>query len=39
VLKDGTPVHGYEPGTWGPCEVDSKVAPRGGWANPAVSSS
>ena len=29
VLKDGTPVHEYEPGTWGPKEVDSSVAPPG----------
>jgi glucose-6-phosphate 1-dehydrogenase len=35
VLKAGTPVHQYEPKTWGPPEVDS-VAPRGGWSNPVV---
>jgi hypothetical protein len=29
VLKDGTPVYEYEPGTWGPKEVDSSVAPPG----------
>jgi glucose-6-phosphate 1-dehydrogenase len=39
VLKDGTPIYGYEPGTWGPSEVDSRVAPPGGWANPSLSSS
>jgi glucose-6-phosphate 1-dehydrogenase len=38
VLKDDTPVCGYEPGTWGPKEVDSRVAPPGGWQNPAVAS-
>jgi len=38
VLKDGTPVHEYEPGTWGPKEVDSSVAPPGGWQNPTVKS-
>ena len=27
VLKAGTPVYEYEPGTWGPKEVDSRVAP------------
>jgi glucose-6-phosphate 1-dehydrogenase len=34
VLKKSTPVHQYEPGTWGPNEVD-RVAPAGGWNNPA----
>ncbi len=34
VLKDDTPVYEYEPGTWGPSEVDSSVAPPGGWQNP-----
>jgi glucose-6-phosphate 1-dehydrogenase len=37
VLKAGTPVYEYEPGTWGPSEVDQKVAPPGGWQNPTVS--
>jgi glucose-6-phosphate 1-dehydrogenase len=36
VLKAGTPVYEYEPGTWGPREVDEKVAPPGGWANPTT---
>src|SRR5213593_595465 len=39
VLKDGTPVHEYEPGTWGPKEVDSRILPPGGWQNPTVKSS
>src|SRR5947209_7037955 len=38
VLKDGTPVYEYEPGTWGPTDVDSSVAPPGGWQNPTVKS-
>jgi len=33
VLKENTPVHQYEPGTWGPNDVD-RVAPSGGWSNP-----
>jgi glucose-6-phosphate 1-dehydrogenase len=37
VLKSGTPVYEYEPGTWGPKEVDSGVSPPGGWQNPTVS--
>jgi len=34
VLKDRPPVYEYEPGTWGPKEVDSTVSPPGGWHNP-----
>ena len=36
VLKDGTPVYEYEPGSWGPKEVDSRVSPPGGWQNPTI---
>lgn len=36
VLKKDTPVHEYEPGTWGPREVDHVVVPPGGWQNPTV---
>jgi glucose-6-phosphate 1-dehydrogenase len=36
VLKAGTPVDEYEPNSWGPSEVDHKVAPVGGWQNPLV---
>jgi len=36
VLKAGTPVCEYEAGTWGPSEVDQRVAPAGGWHNPVV---
>jgi len=36
MLKQGTPVHEYEPGTWGPSEVDALVAPPGGWQDPVV---
>jgi glucose-6-phosphate 1-dehydrogenase len=36
VLRVTSPVHEYEPGTWGPREVDSRVAPPGGWQNPMV---
>jgi glucose-6-phosphate 1-dehydrogenase len=38
VLKAGTPLYEYEPGTWGPSEVDQRVAPPGGWENPTMSS-
>jgi glucose-6-phosphate 1-dehydrogenase len=36
VLKAKTPVHEYEPNTWGPTEVDKQVVPPGGWQNPTV---
>ncbi len=36
VLKAGTPVFEYEPGSWGPKETDARVSPPGGWQNPAV---
>ena len=33
VLGGVTPVHDYEPGTWGPSEA-GKLAPPGGWQDP-----
>jgi glucose-6-phosphate 1-dehydrogenase len=36
VVKAGTLLHEYEPGTWGPKEVDEQVAPPDGWQNPIV---
>jgi glucose-6-phosphate 1-dehydrogenase len=36
VLKGDTPVYEYQPGAWGPKEVDSSVSPPGGWQNPTV---
>jgi glucose-6-phosphate 1-dehydrogenase len=36
VLKKATPIYEYEAGSWGPREVDGKIAPPGGWQNPAV---
>jgi glucose-6-phosphate 1-dehydrogenase len=38
VLEGDTPVYEYEPGTWGPREVDARVVPPGGWQNPIVKS-
>jgi glucose-6-phosphate 1-dehydrogenase len=35
ALQAGTPVFDYEPGTWGPKEVE-QVTPPGGWQNPSV---
>ena len=34
VLGDVTPVHEYEPGTWGPGEADTLLAPESRWHNP-----
>jgi glucose-6-phosphate 1-dehydrogenase len=39
VLKAKTPVYEYEPGTWGPKEVDKSVSPPGGWQAPRVTGS
>jgi glucose-6-phosphate 1-dehydrogenase len=36
VIKSSTPVFEYEPNTWGPSEVDTRVTPPGGWQNPVV---
>jgi glucose-6-phosphate 1-dehydrogenase len=36
ALKANTPVHEYEPNTWGPDIVDESVKPEGGWHNPVV---
>jgi glucose-6-phosphate 1-dehydrogenase len=35
ILDNATPVHLYEPNTWGPSEADTLVASVGGWHNPA----
>ena len=34
ALKAGTPIYEYDPGTWGPKEVDSRVTPPSGWHEP-----
>ena len=34
VLDNVTPVHEYDPGTWGPIEADRLAADIGGWHNP-----
>jgi len=34
ALKTDTPVYVYEPGSWGPVEVNQHVSPAGGWHNP-----
>jgi glucose-6-phosphate 1-dehydrogenase len=37
ILGNATPVHEYEPNTWGPPEADRIIAGAGGWHNPAPS--
>jgi glucose-6-phosphate 1-dehydrogenase len=39
VLKANTPVYGYEPGTWGPAEVEERIVPPDGWHDPVVKTS
>jgi glucose-6-phosphate 1-dehydrogenase len=36
VLKANTPITEYDPQTWGPSDIDQRVAPVGGWQNPIV---
>jgi glucose-6-phosphate 1-dehydrogenase len=36
VLQATTPIREYEPGSWGPAEVNERVAPPGGWQDPIV---
>jgi glucose-6-phosphate 1-dehydrogenase len=35
ALKAGTPVHAYQPGTWGPSEA-ARLAPPDGWYDPIL---
>jgi glucose-6-phosphate 1-dehydrogenase len=34
VLGNATPVHEYDPGTWGPAAAEAIIAADGGWHNP-----
>ena len=36
ILNGNAPVYEYEPGTWGPSEVEQRVVPPGGWHNPVL---
>ena len=38
VLNEGTALHGYQPGTWGPAEADRLTAAYDGWIDPKASS-
>ena len=37
ILKDPPRLIEYEPGSWGPSEVDRTASPVGGWRDPAIS--
>ena len=37
VLDDAAPVWSYEPGSWGPAQVERSLAPSGGWLDPVTS--
>ena len=36
VLQADTPVHEYEPGTWGPAGESPSIVPAGGWHGPVL---
>lgn len=36
ILNGTTPVHEYDPHTWGPAEADRMIADDGGWHNPTA---
>jgi glucose-6-phosphate 1-dehydrogenase len=38
VIKANTPVYEYEPGTWGPEQVNERIVPADGWHNPVINS-
>jgi glucose-6-phosphate 1-dehydrogenase len=38
ILGNITPLHAYEPGTWGPAEAERLAADIGGWHNPQAAS-
>jgi len=39
VLRADTPVHEYEPGTWGPADANPLILPAGGWHVPVLTPS
>jgi glucose-6-phosphate 1-dehydrogenase len=34
ILRNVTPIHEYEPNSWGPIQADQIIAGNGGWRNP-----
>lgn len=39
VLGNATPVHEYDPNTWGPAQDSGTIVPEGGWYDPKPSTS
>jgi glucose-6-phosphate 1-dehydrogenase len=39
VLSADTPVHEYEPETWGPTDASPSIVPAGGWHVPVLTES
>ena len=37
ILEKSTPIYEYDPGTWGPDDVNRLIAPPGGWHDPVLS--
>ncbi len=35
ILGNASPLHEYDPGTWGPAEANRELAPADGWHDPA----
>jgi glucose-6-phosphate 1-dehydrogenase len=36
ILKANTPIYEYDPGTWGPVQVQARMDPADGWHNPEL---
>jgi len=36
ILTLATPAYEYEPGSWGPKEAATRIAPPNGWENPVI---
>jgi glucose-6-phosphate 1-dehydrogenase len=36
ILNSGTPLYGYEPGSWGPQQSDEIASSFGGWRDPVI---
>jgi glucose-6-phosphate 1-dehydrogenase len=36
IIRQDTPLFEYDPGTWGPVEMEDKLVPMGGWHDPVM---
>jgi glucose-6-phosphate 1-dehydrogenase len=39
ILKANTPIYTYDPGSWGPKEVNDHILPPTGWSDPSITAS